>query len=418
MKRRGFVALAAAPALAPLLTACGSGSSENEVEIFSWWSGPGEKEGLEKLIKMYEKANDGVKVVNSGIAGGGGSKAKEQLATRLKNQDPPDSFQGHAGAELYDYIDNGVLQDISDFMKEEKLDSVLHPFILKGVTVEDKTYSVPVNVHRANLLWYNPAVLDEAKLEPPKSWTELIEQHKKLGKGDKITLAIGPLWTQMHLMETVLLGELGADSYTGLWDGNTDWQSGDVVDALDVFTKVLEVTDVKSASSDWQPQLDKMMSGSAAYAVMGDWVYSYLTSSKKKEYDKDYKVVATPGSDGVFDYLADSFTLPVGAPHTDNAKAWLKVCGSKEGQTVFNQTKGSLPARTDIAESEFDGYLAWNYKQWRDEKTTVVGSLAHGAVVRPAWMASVETDLGTFVEDGDAKAFAEKMAASYEKTKG
>lgn len=417
MKRRGFVALAAAPALAPLLTACG-GSEEDakEVEIFSWWAGPGEKEGLEKLIKMYEDDNSGIKVVNNGVAGGGGSKAKDQLATRLKNQDPPDSFQGHAGAELYDYIDEGVLEDISAFVKSQKLNDVLHPEILKGVTVDGKIYSVPVNVHRANLLWYNPAVLADAKLEPPKSWTELIDQHSKLGKGDKITLAVGPLWTQMQLMETVLLGELKAESYTGLWTADTDWQSAPVIDALDLFTDVLKVTDLKSASSDWQPMLDKMMDGSAAYAVMGDWVYSYLTSSKKLEYDKDYKVVVTPGSDGVFDYLADSFTLPVGAPHKKNAEAWLEVCGSKEGQTVFNQTKGSLPARTDIEESEFDGYLAWNYGQWKDEKTTVVGSLAHGAVVRPGWMAEVEQHLGSFVEDGDAKKFAEKMVSSYEKT--
>ncbi|ADD40593.1 ABC transporter substrate-binding protein [Stackebrandtia nassauensis] len=418
MKRRGFVALAAAPALAPLLASCGGSESDaKKVEIFSWWSGPGEKEGLEKLIKMYEDDNSGVKVVNNGIAGGGGSKAKDQLATRLKNQDPPDSFQGHAGAELYDYIDNKVLEDITKFIKSEKLDGVLHPEIFKGVTVDGKTYSVPVNVHRANLMWYNPKVLEEAKLEPPKSWTELIEQNKKLKKDDKITLAVGPLWTQMQLMETVLLGELKAEAYTGLWDGNTDWASSEVIDALDLFTKVLEVTDLKSASDDWQPQLDKMMKGTAAYAVMGDWVYSYLTSSKKKEYDKDYKVVVTPGSEGVFDYLADSFTLPVGAPHKANAEAWLKICGSKEGQTVFNQTKGSLPARTDIEESEFTGYLAWNYKQWKDEKTTVVGSLAHGAVVRPTWMTEIETLLGSFVDDGDSKKFADKMMSTYEKTK-
>lgn len=419
MKRRGFVALAAAPALAPILTACGGGSGDDakEVEIFSWWSGPGEEEGLAKLIKQYEKANKGVKVVNNGVAGGGGSKAKDQLANRLQNQEPPDSFQGHAGAELYDYIDNKVLEDISKLIESEKLDSVLHPEILKGVTVDGKTYSVPVNVHRANLMWYNPKVLEEAKLEPPKSWTELIDQHKKLGKGDKITLAVGPLWTQMQLMETVLLGEVGADKYTGLWDGNTDWASAEVVDALDLFTDVLKVTDIKSASDDWQPQLDKMMAGSAAYAVMGDWVYSYLTSSKNQEYDKDYKVVVTPGSEGVFDYLADSFTLPVGAPHKKNAEAWLKVCGSKEGQTEFNTTKGSLPARTDIDESVFEGYLAWNYAQWKDEKTTVVGSLAHGAVVRPTWMTEIETLLGTFVDDGDSKKFADKMMSTYEKTK-
>ena len=54
-----------------------------------------------------------------------------------------------------------------------------------------------------------------------------------------IPLSVGEQWTNMHLMETILLGELGADAYNGLWDGSTDWGSEDVAAALETYKKVL-----------------------------------------------------------------------------------------------------------------------------------------------------------------------------------
>ncbi|MGH8792857.1 MAG: ABC transporter substrate-binding protein, partial [Stackebrandtia sp.] len=393
------------------------GDGKNQVEVFSWWTGPGEEEGLAELVKLYKDANPDVEFVNAAIAGGSGDQAQAALTSRLQGNDPPDSFQGHAGAELTDYIEDGVLQDLTSLYDGEGWKDVMHEGILEGLTVEDKLYAVPVNVHRANLLWFNPSVLADADVEPPTSWRELIDQAADLETEDTVTLAVASSWTRLHLLETVLLGELGAEEYTGLWDGSVDWASGKVVDALDLYTEVLGVSDLKSASDDWQPQLAKVVDKRAAYAVMGDWAYSYLSSSQGLKYEEDYGVVASPGSDGVFDYLADSFNLPAGAQHPENAEAWLKVCGSKEGQDAFNVLKGSLPARTDIDESLYVDYLGWNLEQWLDPETVVVGSLAHGAVARNGWKTEIETALGEFDENGDSAAFAESVKEAYEATK-
>ncbi|WP_460708186.1 hypothetical protein [Myceligenerans halotolerans] len=63
---------------------------------------------------------------------------------------------------------------------------------------------------------------------------------EKLRKaGMEAPLALGTTWTQVHLFETVLLGSLGAEAYTGLWDGSTDWNSPEVTAALEDFKTVL-----------------------------------------------------------------------------------------------------------------------------------------------------------------------------------
>src|SRR6266508_5468886 len=73
-----------------------STAAENKVEVFSWWAGPGEKEGLDALIADFKKKNSGIEFINAAVAGGAGTNAKSVLATRLQGNDPPDSYQVHA----------------------------------------------------------------------------------------------------------------------------------------------------------------------------------------------------------------------------------------------------------------------------------------------------------------------------------
>src|SRR5262245_29446512 len=73
-----------------------SGALTGNLEIFSWWTGAGEKDGLAMLYKRYSDLYPQVKIVNAAVAGGAGSQAKAVLTTRMQANQPPDSFQVHA----------------------------------------------------------------------------------------------------------------------------------------------------------------------------------------------------------------------------------------------------------------------------------------------------------------------------------
>ncbi|GAA4253258.1 ABC transporter substrate-binding protein [Dactylosporangium darangshiense] len=393
------------------------GASNDQLEVYSWWTGPGEEEGLAAMAKSFEGANPGVRFVNAAVSGGAGSNAKAILASRLLANDPPDSYQRHAGLELLDDVRSGKVQDLSDMYREQDWAKVFPKGLVNNLTIDGKIYAVPVNIHRANLIWYSPKALKELGLAgPPKTWAEFLQQADVIKAKGKTPLAVGPEWTQKHLMETVLLGELGADKYERLWSGGISWLSPDVTSALDVYTKVLATSDVKSAAGDWQPQLDKVFSGSAVYAVMGDWSSSYLEQSKKLAYKSDYDVVASPGTDGVYDFLSDSFTLPTGARRPDLARKWLIECGSTAGQNLFNPLKGSIPARTDADAALYHGYLEWALQQWRDPKMRIVGSLTHGVVANNAYNAEIDSALGLFVQHGDQGKFARTVEQQFRET--
>ena len=427
--RRGrSVFLALAVVMALVFAACGGddddgsaaggdGGDGQEFEFFSWWTGGGDSEGKEALLDLYSEQNPDVEVIDSAIAGGAGTNAQAELANRLLADDPPDSYQRHAGKELLADIDAEEVEELNFLYDEEGWQSVFPQGLLDLITVDGKLYSVPVNIHRSNVLWYNPAVLQDAGIAgPPATWSEFLQQAATLEAANKIPLTIGPTWTQQHLLENVLLGELGADAYRGLWDGTTDWESPQVIAALDMYTQVLEYSNLDSAAADWQPAIDPLIEGDAAYNVMGDWADTYFRIEKDLAWQQDYNATTSPGTTGVFNFLSDSFTLPVGAQHRDNAIEWLKLAGSKEGQDTFNPVKGSIPARTDGDAALYTGYLATPLQEWTAPETTIVGSLAHGVVADNAWKAEIDSALQEFVGSGDSAQFAAAVKQAYEET--
>jgi glucose/mannose transport system substrate-binding protein len=405
------------------LAGCSSGArggneSGAQVEVFTWWSGPGEKEGLDALVADFKAKNPGIDFNNAAVAGGAGSNARAILADRLKADNPPDSYQVHAGLELQSDVRAGKCEDLTALYEQQGWKDNLPKSLLDAITLDGKIYSVPVDVHRANLLWYSPKIVAAAGIaSPPKTWDEFLVQAEALKAKGLTALSIGPGWTQKHLLETVLLGQLGPDKYLGLWNGRTDWNGPDVLAALGIFTKVLGYSDIASAAGDWQPAIDKIISGAAVYNVMGDWVVAYLSTSKQLVYKTDYAVTTSPGSVGIYDFLSDSFTLPKGAPHRTAAEKWLMECGSTEGQDLFNPRKGSVPARLDSDRALYHGYIAEAIAAWLDTDTTVVGSLTHGVVANTVWSAAIDTALAAFVHSHDAPAFAAAVASSYQSSR-
>src|SRR5947209_2830869 len=145
--------LVAAVIAAPLYLGSPSGTQDGQVEVYSWWTGPGEEDGLRAMVGDFEAKNPGVHLVNAAVSGGAGSNAKAILASRLLADDPPDSYQRHAGLELADDVHSGKVTDLTGLYAEQGWTSVLPRGLLDKLTIDGKLYAVPVNIHRANLVW-------------------------------------------------------------------------------------------------------------------------------------------------------------------------------------------------------------------------------------------------------------------------
>jgi glucose/mannose transport system substrate-binding protein len=388
------------------------------LEIFTWWASGGEAAGLEGMTTEFTTQNPNLTFVNASVAGAAGVNAKGVLVSRMEAGNPPDTFQAHAGAELSSYVKAGQLEDLTALYKAEGWDKVFPADLIKTITTDGKIYSVPVNIHRANVLWWNPAAAKKAGItKAPATLDEMIadmEKFKKVGI-DGIALAGMGDWAIAHLFDYVLLASMGADKFNGLWNGGTAWDGPEVSKAIDYLTKILSYGN-SSKSLDWPDAGKLVTSGKAGFFIMGDWASSQW-QSEGLVLGKDYTWAPGPGTDGIYQWLSDSFTLPVGAPNREAGLAWLKVCGSLAGQDAFNPKKGSIAVRTDSDPSKYDEYLQAAMKSWKVD--TLVGSTVHGVNYGNAGMAALNSAVGKFYTGGakDKAGFVTGLIAAYDADK-
>ncbi|WP_184846686.1 ABC transporter substrate-binding protein [Allocatelliglobosispora scoriae] len=402
----------AALAVAALFSASACSADETaaaskDVEVFTWWADGGEKAGLDGLVAQFGTSCADYKFVNGAVAGGAGTNAKAVLASRLQTNDPPSTFQAHAGAELSDYINAGQVEDISAEYATWGLTSAFPKGLIDNITVDGKIYSVPANIHRANVLWSNKTVTAKAGITKDADTLDgfIADLDKLKAGGVAAPLALGKDWTQVMLLEAVLISDLGADKFTGLWNGSTDWKGADVTASIEKFKKLLTYTNKDRDTLDWTDAEKSIMEGKAAYQLMGDWEAADLDAKGFKDYG--YSVF--PGNGSTFQWLADAFVLPKGAKNVDGTKCWLKTVGSAEGQKAFNSKKGSIPARTDVSSDGFPAYQQAAMADWKSAKQ--VPSCAHGAACSQGFQGAIVSAAGKFSSDGNVAALQAALAA-------
>jgi glucose/mannose transport system substrate-binding protein len=413
------------PVIALVALACGTpagspGASptavggKEKVEVFSWWTTGGEAAGLDKLIAKFNAEHPEWEVFNAAVAGGAGTNAKAVLKTRMLGGDPPDSFQVHMGHELIDtWVTTGYMEPLDDLFNSEGWTTTFPKGVLDIVSFDGHYWSVPVNIHRSNVLWYNKTAFADAEVEPPTTFEEFEDVAAKLeAKGyTPLALGDGEPFAAAHLFESVLLGTMGADAYGGLWTGDTDWSGPEVKEALENMKAMLQHVNDDHAALTWSQANDLLIQGKAAMTIMGDWVDGDYTAKKFT----DFGWAPPPGTDGIYLALSDTFGLPKNAPHPEAVKEFLKLLGSAEGQDIFNPLKGSIPARTDAGkpaagEKDYDEYLRSAMEDWNAD--TIAPSVAHGAAASEGWASEFTTAVVNFVTNQDVAATQTELAAA------
>jgi len=404
-----------APGASPTSAAAACPADSTKIEVQSWWTTGGESTGLQKLFDKFNADNPGLCAYNAAIAGGAGTAAQAVIKTRTLAGTPPDTFQVHMGHELLDTYVNISAGSVLAPLDTSIIDPSKFPAgVVSIISGKDgKIYTVPLNIHRANVLWYNQKIFTDNNLQPPKTWDEFKTAADTL-KGKGITpLALGDngIWAFGMVFETVLIGELGADGFNGLWTGTTKWDDPKVTAALDEVKTVYGYVNADHNSLSWDQANQLVIDGKAAMTIMGDWANGDYVAKKFT----GYGWAPAPGNDGIYQALADSFPLPAKAPHADAVKKLLTFMASAEGQDIFNPYKGSIPARSDAGNPPASGQQYNDYQKsaMSDWKTdTVVPSMEHGAAASPAWKSAIEAALTTFETSGDVAATQAALVAA------
>src|SRR5918993_4839390 len=375
------------------------------LEVFSWWTSPGEAPALQALFDTYLAAHPDVEIINAAVAGGAGVNAIAVLQTRLQGNQPPDSWQTHIGRELVDrYVVPGYCEPITDIYTAEGWADVMPEGLIEQATWESEQYSIPVGVHRGNGFWYNRQLMADNGIEvgDTMSIEEFMTAADTLQSAGipALALAMKDTFPGAQLFENNLLGVAGPETYNALFRGEASWDDQAVRDAADATAAMLDYVNEDFSALSWDQATALLIEGGAGFNSMGDWAYGEVVARNAQD---NIGWVSHPGTAGSFVLVVDSFTFPVGAPHPENARNWLTILGSKEAQEAFNPLKGSIAPRTDVNRDIFSPYHQWSMDSFAND--ALVPSCAHGQASSPAFKQAFYDASTAFVTDKDVDTY-------------
>lgn len=385
---------------------------DRQLEVMNPWTVGGGKDAFEALAEVYMRRSPGVELINVADTGLTFSELVALFDERLRKQQPFDSWQVHPGDEVLNHVILGQVEPLTQLFRDQGLDRVMPPLLIEQITINGEIYSIPVNIHRSNVLWYSPAIFEANQLTPPETIEEFFEVAQALEDNDIVPLAIGGgLGFEVgHLFESVLLATFGPDDYMRLFQAGTDmWEDPRASSAIHTLQNMLAYANDDNLEVGFQAAAQMVADQEAAMTIMGDWIEGYLKINGAIP-KQDFAWAAAPGTGGTFIWLSDGFVLATGAENRDAGLAWMEVVGSKEGQDAFNPIKGSIPARTDAERSLYDDYSQWSLDRFAED--TLVPSVVHGAGAPQSYLVAYGDALTAFSKDLDAAKLLQALKAA------
>ncbi len=356
----------------------GSAQAE-EVEVLHWWTSGGEAAALNVLKDDLE--SKGVTWQDMPVAGGGGTEAMTALRARVTAGNAPTAVQ-MLGFDILDWANEGALGNLNDVAAEEGWDDVV-PVALQGFGKHDGNWiSAPVNVHSTNWVWISKSALDAAGGKAPETWDELVAVLDAMQANGLTALAHGgQAWQDATIFDAVVLS-LGTDFYKQtMIDLDLDALGSDTMkEAFDRMAKLRSYVDDNFSGRDWNLASAMVINGEAGMQMMGDWAKGEFLNAGQTP-GEDFVCIRFPGTQGAVTFNSDQFAMfEVGEDRVGAQLLMASAIMSPTFQSAFNVVKGSVPARTDVPNDDFDdcGKKGMVDLAEANDAGTLYGSMAHG----------------------------------------
>ncbi|MCC6414339.1 MAG: sugar ABC transporter substrate-binding protein [Opitutaceae bacterium] len=184
MRRRHSIIGLFAPALVCLVVAAGCARTESgrRTITYSFWGTPEQQKTELAVIRAFEAAHPGVRVVPRPVPGAV-PRYNDKLQAMFVGQVAPDVVMIEM-SRYDDWASRGVLADISDDVEELARSYDMMPVVRQAFARDGRFYAAPINAH-AQAMFYNREALAAAGVEAPAegfTWEELLTLAPRLAR--------------------------------------------------------------------------------------------------------------------------------------------------------------------------------------------------------------------------------------------
>ncbi|HEY0854070.1 MAG TPA: ABC transporter substrate-binding protein [Devosia sp.] len=396
----------AAVAAATMMTAAllsGTAMAEPKVLMLHQWASGNDAASIAKLGEMFTAK--GGTWEQTAIAGHTANTLAKLRADVVAGNAP--AAVQLKGPEIAEWNATGGTADMDELATSEGWDAVVAPELLPVMKPEGKWVAAPMNIHRINWIWGNKAAMEGVGVTAlPKTWAEFNDACEKAIAGGKICLAhLSADWTDATTFETIVYGQ-DIDLYRKAFvEADVDsLRSEGMIKAFDQMRlMVTKYMDPAIAGRDYDTASNMMVNGDALFFIMGDWELGTI-KSVGKEPGVDILCGQSPTDWGKPGFILNSdsvvFFNQKDPDFQEGQKLLASTILSPEFQTIFNISKGSIPARLDV-----DLTKGFNVCQQDSqaalkasiEGDTLVRSMAHNMTVLQKYRGAMMDTITEFV---------------------
>ncbi len=323
------------------------------VEVAHCWTNDIERCTVQVLSQALEKKNHiWIDYANEGSAL---TNLKHLLFKGDDINNRPQALQSYMGKRIMPWARDDLLVDLSDIAHKEQWSKHLPKIVNDSIQYEGRYIAVPLNRQRVNWMWINDSTFKKNNINHPTTWKEFFIIADKLKSRGCIPLSTcDDAWQNLILFETLVLGIGGAQFHHDvLVEPNKQTIQSDTMEKVFEHLKAIKSFIIRTDS--WIESAAQVIEGQAAMYIMGDWAKGAFKASGINYGENGYMAIPTPQTQGIFLNSTDVFVFPkVKEKHLSGQKALAQMIMEEEVQENFNLSKGSIPARLNVASRNFD----------------------------------------------------------------
>jgi glucose/mannose transport system substrate-binding protein len=395
--------------------ATGAAYAEPKTNMLHQWSEGADAAAIAKLGEMFTAA--GGKWEQTSIAGHTANTLAKLRADVVAGAAPP-AVQ-LKGPEIAEWNETGMTANLDDLANKEGWDKVVAPELLPVMKPTGHWVAAPMNIHRINWIWGSTKAMEKAGVkELPKTWAEFNADCDKAVAAHLICLAhFSADWTDSTVFEVVVYGMDEGLFKKAFVEADTDaMRSEGMIKAFEQFrTIVAKYMDPAIASRDYTAATNLIAKNEAMFMIMGDWQIGIFTAAGLKA-PQDYRCAQAPTDWGKPGFILNSdsvvFFKQKDPDYVAGQTLLAQLIMSPKFQTVFNEAKGSIPARLDIDLKDFNPCQQQSQKDLQASIADgmLVRSMAHNMTILQKYRGAILDTVTSFVNN--PKMTAEEAASA------
>ena len=214
------------------------------------------------------------------------SDLSTKISTLVASNDLPDLFAYSAGVPLRELIQAGKVVNVSEELKamgdEDKvMDSAKS--IMTSLSDTDDLYDLPFGMNIEGF-WYNKSVFEDAGVEVPTTWDELLQVCDTLKEKGIQPIATGgsDKWPTTRIVNAYAYRTMGADAVKKACEGETKFTDDGFVAAAQMVADMADkgyfgegATTVDNTTAEGM-----LLNGQCAMLYDGSWFTSSITDEE------------------------------------------------------------------------------------------------------------------------------------------